>query len=63
MAGGEIVGGKTSAAVFTESFAEGDVAVTKSDSGVYTFNFETDCCKYSFSLAFGYSSALSVDFK
>ena len=56
-AGGEIIGGATEVAIFTESFAEGDIAITKSDANVYNFSFKNKLGEYNLSFGFGYSLA------
>ena len=58
---GEIVGGKTSAAIEVESSAFGDIAITKSDANAYSFSYESNRGKYSFSFAFGYALGFSFE--
>lgn len=55
--GAEIIGGATEVAIFTESFASGDVALTKSDANVFNFSFTNNSGEYNISFGFGYSFA------
>lgn len=57
--GAEIIGGATEVTIFTESFASGDVALTKSDANVYNFTFTGKSGEYNLSFGLGYSLAAS----
>lgn len=61
MTGGAIIGGKTGATIFAESFATGDVTITQSDSDVYTFSYKSDRGVYNLSLGFGYAFGFSYE--
>ncbi len=54
-----ITGGATEVAIFTESFAEGDFAITRSDANVYSFEYKSKRGVYNISFGFGYALAAS----
>jgi hypothetical protein len=57
--GAEIIGGAAEVGIFTESFAEGDFAITKSDANVYSFKYKTKAGVYDVSFGFGFALAAS----
>jgi hypothetical protein len=61
--GGAIIGGGTSASVAVFTTAYGDFSITQSDANSYTYVYENDYGKYSFSLAFGYGVGFSAEYK
>jgi hypothetical protein len=54
-----ITGGATEVEILTQSFAEGDLAVTKSGANVYKFQYKTKGGVYDISFGFGYALAAS----
>ncbi len=57
--GAEIIGGAAEVAIFTQSFADGDLAITKSDSNVFGFQYKTKDGVYDIAFGVGFTFAAS----